>query len=171
MEDKKPLEKLGYAIFFVALVFWGVSQFIDNRSGKGSSNTYNPPPVPPTPMFEGVKVIFEVLGLAGIIKDANADGSVNVNPSKNDIVAQTSVEKFYPNDFVEKNNIKTHDDVSEFDKKARKIVDDCTRKIIKSGESNYIAMREKRAICLKNAGYSRNDMLYMNAKNANLKRL
>ena len=38
MEDKKPLEKLGYAIFFVALVFWGVSQFIDNRSGKGSSN-------------------------------------------------------------------------------------------------------------------------------------
>ena len=125
------------------------------------------PPVPPVRALQALNLVVQGLGLLDLIKEANPEERyVKFPPDEKSLVPIRSTDKFYPDEFANKNNIdpNNYTSVSEFDNRAKKIVDSCTKMVISSGESIYIAMLKKRVACLKNNGYDQNDILYMSAK-------
>lgn len=147
------VQKFTWSVFIVGLLIW-IGHFSEN---PGTSVT---PPIPVS-VSAPIKAVLELLGLGFKINAANAkDGCFDVPKSK----ITTNGASFCPEDFARKNGIRTNIDVENYDKKAQRHVDECTKEVIKKGIFNEIAMYEARASCLARVGYSPNDRAYLAAK-------
>jgi hypothetical protein len=148
MENKKATFILGTLIIFA----WLVQQIISPPS---------PTPTPPPPIegYPLLKSLATLLGILGKIRPiSNAEAAVPENsltPANSTLNLQNLVEKY---------NLKSLQDVREFDAIAQEKYDDCTEEAMLNEEKNAIAIREKRITCLYRVGYDNNDLVYIGTK-------
>jgi hypothetical protein len=136
-------------LFIIAVILW-VAIAITNR---------DPGPPPVSPAYPTVSALLTLLGLVNHVRLIN-ETQVEVPP--NSLSPQGAV--FLPQVFITRNGITNVRDVQSFDEKAQTIYVGCAYQVLSSGESNPIAMREKRVSCLLDKGYNSNDIAYIGGK-------
>ncbi|MGX7002515.1 hypothetical protein [Caballeronia sp. KNU42] len=145
MDQQKPATVIG----IISLIVWIWFSF-DHRD-MGS-----PPKIPGSPTLDALVTL---VGLVSKITPINeAEAAVAPNP----MAPQGATLNL--REFVYKNNIRSPQDVSDFDANAQKNLVQCTYGVLQRGEVNPIAMRLQRVDCLHDHGYTSNDVAYMGAK-------
>lgn len=141
-ETRKWIEGITAIFGLVALAIW---------LWKGEFNKQ--PPIPPNTPIGQIETKLNV-GWTAI-----NDDEVEVPPNPLAPQGTTVNLRKVAND----NNLRTEQDVKDFDAKAQKVLSDCTNAVLSEGEANPIAMREKRVDCLRK-NYSDNDIGYIGGK-------
>lgn len=73
--------------------------------------------------------------------------------------------QFNVNNFIEQNGIESKEDVARFDRTARRQYYICSMEVLRDNKNKpYAFVIGKRAQCMRAAGYSDNDLSYINAK-------